>query len=674
MMKSLKYLVLTMACILVLPSLQAVGKKDNPWKQVKKNYQTLITPKGPLSDEFVLAADEFLQKLQADGSWSDLNYQDTRRSAWEPSTHANRVMNLAVLYRNEQSKYYHSAEIAKAIHKALAWWFKNKPVCTNWWYNQIGTPGTFGRAFLILDDFMTPEELKGAIEVMDNAKLGMTGQNKIWQAQNVLMKALLQGDAELVKQVRDIIASEIVTGQPEGIKPDWSFHQHGPQQQFGNYGLSFLSTMSFFTRLFQGTPYAFSEEQNQILKNLVEQGYRWILWHGLMDMNSLGRQLVPAAQRSKGASAIQSSTGYGYAPEYLGLGNTLTGIKHFDDSDMTILRTNDWMFSVRMSSNRCIGTEYVNEDNRIGYYLGDGATYYYLTGEEYFDIFPYWDWHRIPGVTAPCVTTPIPESKAMKTNNKSDLVGGMEFEGKGFSAMQLNRDGLQAYKAWLATPEFILCLGAGIQAEEGYNVTTSVEQRLKNNAQLEQMDANGVWTPIADNAKHFNVGGDQQTYWHNNMGYIVAGTAFVHAGTEHRQGRWSDNMGTYSTDLVDGDVMYIYLDHGPVDKSRGSYQYVVLPNASKEETAKFNMRQKVEVLQNSADAQVVCLPSVGKGCWVAAYSTKPVVFRMPSTVARQGGARPQMQRFTPAAAGLYYIEHNGTEWTVKAEKPFRLTK
>ena len=581
---------------------------------------------------------------------------------------------MAWLYRNEQNKYYHSAEMAKAIHKALAWWFKNKPVCKNWWFNEIGTPGTFGRAFLILDDFLTPEELKGAIEVMDNAKLGMTGQNKIWQAQNVLMKALLQGDAELVKQVRDIIASEIVTGQPEGIKPDWSFHQHGPQQQFGNYGLSFLSTMSFFTRLFQGTPYAFSEEQMQILKNLVEQGYRWILWHGLMDMNSLGRQLVPAAQRGKGSSAIQSSIGYGYAPEYLGSGNTLTGVKHFDDSDMTILRTNNWMFSVRMSSNRCIGTEYVNEDNRIGYYLGDGATYYYLTGEEYFDIFPYWDWRRIPGVTAPCVTTPIPESKAMKTNNKSDLVGGMEYEGNGFSAMQLNRDGLQAYKAWLATPEFILCLGTGIQAEEGYDVTTSVEQRLKNNAQLEKMDVNGKWTTIADNAKYFNVGGDQQTYWHNNMGYIVAGTAFVHAGTEHRQGRWSDNMGTYSKDLVDGDVMYIYLNHGPVDNSRGSYQYVVLPNASKEETAKFNMKQKVEVLQNSADAQVVCLPSVGKGCWVAAYSTKPVSFRMPSTVAKKGGGRPQMQRFTPSAVGLYYIEHNGTEWIVKAEKPFRLTK
>lgn len=81
--------------------------------------------------------------------------------------------------------------------------------------------------------------------MMQNAKFGMTGQNKVWLAGNVLIRALLQNDEALVKKARDIIVSEIVLGQKEGIKSDWSFHQHGPQQQFGNYGLSFVSGMSF---------------------------------------------------------------------------------------------------------------------------------------------------------------------------------------------------------------------------------------------------------------------------------------------------------------------------------------------------------------------------------------------------------------------------------------------
>lgn len=58
---------------------------------------------------------------------------------------------------------------------------------------------------------------------MENAKFGMTGQNKVWLAGNVMMRALLQNDYELVKMARDTIASEIVTGGAEGIKTIGAF-------------------------------------------------------------------------------------------------------------------------------------------------------------------------------------------------------------------------------------------------------------------------------------------------------------------------------------------------------------------------------------------------------------------------------------------------------------------
>lgn len=56
--------------------------------------------------------------------------------------------------------------------------------------------------------------------------------------------------------------SEIVLGKPEGIKSDWSFHQHGPQQQMGNYGLSFLSNMCLYVEIFAHTPLAMSLSNN----------------------------------------------------------------------------------------------------------------------------------------------------------------------------------------------------------------------------------------------------------------------------------------------------------------------------------------------------------------------------------------------------------------------------
>ena len=62
---------------------------------------------------------------------------------------------------------------------------------------------------------LNPEEKEAAIEVMENAKFGMTGQNKVWLAGNMLMRGLLQDDFELVKAARDTIVSEITTGMQE---------------------------------------------------------------------------------------------------------------------------------------------------------------------------------------------------------------------------------------------------------------------------------------------------------------------------------------------------------------------------------------------------------------------------------------------------------------------------
>ena len=69
--------------------------------------------------------------------------------------------------------------------------------------------------------------------------------------------------------------------------------------------------------------------------------------------------------------------------------NSFTGNKHFRESDYTVHRTPTWLASVRMASERVIGTELVNEDNLKGYYMADGALYTYVYGDGYHNIFPF---------------------------------------------------------------------------------------------------------------------------------------------------------------------------------------------------------------------------------------------------------------------------------------------
>ena len=273
--------------LIQLPMEQHIG--DQMVQELMNKY--------PLNTEKI---NRYLALLQNDGSFSDINYQDEKRTSWEPKQHAERTLELCKLYASDTTPYYHNEKIRNTIHQLLGFWFENMPVCKNWWQNEIGIPRTLGQAFLIVEDQLSEQERQGALAVMNKAHFGMTGQNKVWLASNMMIKGLLTNDEHLVRQARDTIVSEITISGDDGIQPDWSYHLHGPQQQFGNYGLAFLSSMTFFYKLFENTSYQLNEEQRSILVNLIDHGYRWVIWHRRMDISSLGRQLFMRASTHKG--------------------------------------------------------------------------------------------------------------------------------------------------------------------------------------------------------------------------------------------------------------------------------------------------------------------------------------------------------------------------------------
>lgn len=578
----------------------------------------------------------FLSSQVEDGTWPDINYADKKRSGWEPRIHTERILELVKLYYTKDSPYFQSSEVSKVIHRALDWWFVNKPVCLNWWYNQIGVPKTLGTACLLFEEQLTPTEKQGAVDVLNNSRFGMTGQNKVWLAGNVLMRALLQNDRNLVQQARDIILSEIVTGRPEGIQPDWSFHQHGTQQQFGNYGLSFLSSMSFYSGVFAGTSLALSDAQLEIVRQLVERGYRWIMWKGSMDISALGRQFFQMSQ-------IHKALGVAFATAELGGGesescnatakvlcgenygasptNTLIGNKHFFCSDYTIHRRPTWMVSVKMASRRVVGTETMNGDNMKGFYSADGATYLYQDGREYLDIFPLWDWRKLPGVTSFDTDAPVPVDTRYRMRNQADFVGGLSNGQQGMTVMDLNRAGIQGHKAWIFSEDFVLCLGTGIRADSVLAVTTAIEQCHKCGDLLMLDDKK--WQRIY--GQKTICGQDEVRFFHHHRGYIAWGENMeVVASAEQRTGQWHDIMQMYPSKNVNGEVVQLYLSHGK-NPQNASYRYVILPDADCDKVAAFKL-DDLQVLRNDYAVQAVVLKD--GICWIAAY--QPVELVLPT--------------------------------------------
>ena len=602
---------------------------------------------------------KYLSEQTAEGTWPDIDYQDRKPSGWEPRVHTERILELAKQYASPQSPYYRSAQVEACIHKALRWWFATKPVCPNWWYNQIGVPKTLGNAFLLFEPQLTADERQGAIEVMEHARFGMTGQNKVWLVGNVLVRALLQEDKELARQARDTIASEIVTGQSEGIQPDWSYHQHGTQQQFGNYGLAFLASMSFYSGVFAGTSMAFDDHQLEILRRLTDEGYRWILWKGKMDISALGRQFFREGQTHKGlvtafaatelgggTSKACNETAYALCRENFqpDVKNGLTGHKHFFCSNYTVHRRPTWMASVKMASRRVIGAETMNGDNMKGFYSADGATYIYQDGNEYLDIFPLWDWRKLPGVTAFDTDAPMPIVKGNRPRNNSDFVGGLSDGRQGMSVMDLDRAGLRACKAWIFTDDFVLCLGAGIQTDSTLTVTTAIEQCYRR-GDLSVLLPGQRWKTAEGSV---TTNGREVRFHHNSMGYIAWGDNLKATATaERRTGDWHDIMQMYPEGTTaDGDVVQLCLSHGTAPKD-ASYQYVILPDADRRQTEAFDL-DAIRVLRNDRTVQAVLLAD--GTCWLAA--SEPASLTLPDGTAVET-ATPGIYQIAKEADGRY---------------------
>lgn len=605
--------------------LNALVNKTQGKEEILKSLSA-ITPQREVSDQNVIELQQqypisskevaqLIKSLNEDGAWSDINYNDTKRSGWEPKIHAERILKLTKYYYQKKGSLQ-SAEkfrITESIHKAMAFWFRRQLVCKNWWYNQIGIPRTLGPAFLLFEQEMSEQERQAAITVMLNSKFGMTGQNKVWLAGNVLLRALLQNDWDLVKEAQTVIGSEIVLGQKEGIKEDWSFHQHGAQQQFGNYGLSFICNMSFYSEIFSGTSLAFSPKQQAILTSLLLEGYQWIVWHGYWDVNALNRQLFRNADIDKvfSLSFAASSLLKGSKPEIAekirrmidnnslssSSPNTFIGNKHFRESDYTLHRTPRWMASVRMASNRVIGTELVNEDNLRGYYMADGAIYTYVRGDEYHNIFPFWNWRRIPGITTYESNAPIPNPNHTDARNKSSYIGGTSYKNTGITAMQLNRNGLTANKAWIFTDDYILCIGSNIRSDSAAAILTSIDQRFRKGR---------IWS------------GPNKRFFHDNTGYILLQGDTCVALTERKQGQWHDFMGMYKPVILEDDIFSIYIKHRKDQPA--TYAYLILPGSSKTRTRNFQA-DIVRILQNDEKAQAVI---IGGLCYVAAYQNTDI--------------------------------------------------
>lgn len=284
-----------------------------------------------------------------------------------------------------------------------------------------------------------------------------------------------------------------------------------------------------------------------------------------------------------------------YKEEYLAAMNDFNGNKHFWKSDMTIHHRKDFYVSVKMCSARVGGGESCNEENVLGYHLGDGATYFYQSGKEYTNIFPLWDWKLIPGTTTYHDEAPLPVLPCSGYTIKSNFVGGVDDNTNGVATMDYIRDGVFAQKSWFFLNNTIVCLGAGIHASAERTVTTAVNQSLLNG---KVMVREGDKISEAGKGKQ-NL---QHVSWvvHDNWGYYFPDQNNVMLSAQTQTGDWNRLMRSQRSKEVKKDVFTLWIDHGK-NPQDATYAYYVFPAADPQH---IDSRARVIKIQNNQNIQV----------------------------------------------------------------------
>jgi chondroitin AC lyase len=546
----------------------------------------------------------YLKALSEDGSWSDVDYSD-RDNEWEPLIALNRILVMSYDHANPDSDT--NPEILKGIENALSYWYKVNPECDNWYKNRIAKQMYLGVIGILVGENLR-EELRFLIIQDLTDKPSMTGSNRTLLATSVFYRGVLERDPERIKMGVEGVTDQIAITDGEGVQVDFSFHQHGPYLYNGSYGSNFLRESIWMAAMVQGTAFAFSEDHLGLLRNYFWEGTRWMLRKGVLDYNVRGRQvgrpsgfdqradiLIPQLSYFMMADPMHREI-YKDAQERIvnRRPQDLSGNLHFWRSDYTVHHRNSHFTSLRMCSERTIGVETdVNSENLKGYYLPYGLTYIYRRGDEYENIFPVWDWTRLPGVTNP---QELPIGKGNFTQDVA-FVGGVSDGRFGVSAMELDVRTTRAKKSWFWFEDEWVALGAGISSENENNITTGVNQcRL-------------IGPVYVGKDKEFS--GDTllinpEWVWHDSIGYLFHQNYPIELQLEagEKTGNLHSIFGLGADTVFSMASFSLWYEHGQKPKEE-YYAYTVLPGKSLIETNAYREDQPIVIKENTSEVQAV---------------------------------------------------------------------
>lgn len=660
--------------------------------------------------------------------WSDKS--DFSAVSADLYTNYVRLKAMALAYATTGSTLHNDPTLAADIISALDWLYstdKYSPATVpydNWWHWEIGAPKRLGDIMVLMYSQLSAAQIanySSAIDYFlpDPTQNGLrtgtlrtsVGANRVDDCQVVAVRGVVGKNNVKVAAARDGLSPvfDYVT-TADGFYVDGSFIQHSDVPYTFSYGDVLLKGVGELLNLLSGSSWTVTDPDAGNVFKWVYDSYEPLLYKGAgMDMTRgraisrpnlqdhvAGHSVIGSIAMLTQFAAPADSAAFKSMIKYWlnadtsrsfyggrdirsivvvksimndpGVAPRAELIKHkpYASMDRVVHLRPGFGFGLSMYSNRIQNYEDMNQENRRGWYTGDGMTYLYNNDLTAYseDFWPTVDPYRMPGTT---VDTMSRTDGSGEANSPNDWVGGTSLQdlygvtGMDFKAWNST---LVAKKSWFMFDDEVVALGAGITNTNNRTIETIIENRKVNGTGDNALTVNGTakstalgWTETMNAVNWIHLAGNVAG---SDLAYYFPGSATVTGSRQARTEAWSAINYKASTTPVTRNYVTLWFDHGSNPSSQ-TYSYVLLPNKTSSQVSGYAANADITILENTAAAQAVresTLNLTAVNFWNDAIKTAGAITsnRKASVMTRMTGAQLEVAVADPTRANTGTID------------------
>lgn len=549
------------------------------------------------------------------GQWSDIDYVSSTAAAFPVTEHLDRLLALARCYTNTQCNESTSPTLLTTISAGMKHFAEAQYTHTGWWFNYIGIPHKVGELVVYVRANQIPVNTVDYQALVDakylNARSHWSygrGANAIDIAIANMYSGVVRDNSERLSYYSNEALNEV--GRNDiGINADKSFFAHGPMLNTNSYGwVLVMRTLQVeaFTRGY----YSMSTNSQNSLEGFMDQGmyptfrgrYHDYLTGGrggVSRENNLGRGFsTDALQRLNPNRAVhfelvnKVTSGQVSAAQM-----PYRGVKGYWNGDYLLKNEQAYQYSALTHSNRTMAIEQGNGENLLGALMSMGSHSIRLSGDEYYNIFPLWDWLKIPGVTGR-------EGQTMNVgwNSKGIAFSGvMSAANNAIMVHSQNKFGVTVKKANFVFSDAIVAMASEVTSSQAGLVTTSLEQNwFRDNVTIGLSDGSTDSLTLGENS----YSGEELAYLlHNGTAYVPLDNNTYKVSVEERTGKWTRVNSSESDRDITGTVFTSWIDHGAYPTNT-TFSYAIYPGVTANSVANLNPRNRFVTYQEGSTLAV----------------------------------------------------------------------